>query len=331
VLEPVFVGGSTVGMATLHNQDQVAAKDVRPGDTVIVRKAGDVIPEVVGPVLEKRPKGSVPWQFPMTCACPLATTLVRPEGESDTRCVEPECPYQRDARIIHFASRGAMDIEGVGDKTVFALSAADLVTDAADLYSLTKEQLLTLEGFGEISANNMLASINGSRSRPLPRLLVGLGCKHLGPSAAEALARSFGNLDAIMEASEADLATVDGVGGTIAAAVVRWFAIDRNRAMVEKFRAAGLAFGNVERSVLPQVLTGKAVVVTGSLVGFNREEAEAAIKDRGGKSPGSVSKKSFAVVVGDDPGASKVSKATELGVPTLDEAGFIRLLETGEL
>jgi DNA ligase (NAD+) len=329
VLEPVFVGGSTVGMATLHNQDQVAAKDVRPGDTVIVRKAGDVIPEVVGPVLEKRPKGSVPWQFPTTCACPLATTLVRPEGESDTRCVEPECPFQRDARIIHFASRGAMDIEGMGDKTVFALSTADLVRDAADLYSLTKEQLLTLEGFGEISANNLLAAIEGSRSRPLARLLVGLGCKHLGPSAAEALARSFGNLDAILEASEADLATVDGVGATIAAAVTRWFGIDRNRAMIEKFRAAGLAFGNVERSVLPQVLAGKAVVVTGSLAGFNREEAEAAIKDRGGKSPGSVSKKTFAVVVGDDPGASKVSKATELGIPMLDEAGFNRLLETG--
>jgi DNA ligase (NAD+) len=331
VLEPVFVGGSTVGMATLHNQDQVAAKDVRPGDTVIVRKAGDVIPEVVGPVLEKRPKGSLPWQFPTTCSCPLATPLVRPEGESDTRCVEPECPFQRDARIIHFGSRGAMDIEGMGDKTVFALSAADLVNDASDIYSLTKEQLLTLEGFGDISATNLLAAIDGSRTRPLPRLLVGLGCKHLGPSAAEALARSFGNLDAIMEASEADLATVDGVGGTIAAAVVRWFGIERNRAMIEKFRSAGLAFGNVERSVLPQVLAGKAIVVTGSLVGYNREAAEAAIKDRGGKSPGSVSKKTFAVVVGEEPGASKLTKATELGVPILDEAAFTVLLETGEL
>jgi DNA ligase (NAD+) len=205
------------------------------------------------------------------------------------------------------------------------------VHDAADMYSLTKEQLLTLEGFGDISATNLLAAIDGSRTRPLPRLLVGLGCKHLGPSAAEALARSFGNLDAIMEASEADLATVDGVGGTIAAAVVRWFGIERNRAMIEKFRSAGLAFGNVERSVLPQVLTGKAIVVTGSLVGYNREEAEAAIKDRGGKSPGSVSKKTFAVVVGDEPGASKLTKATELGVPILDEAGFTALLETGEL
>jgi DNA ligase (NAD+) len=331
VLEPVFVGGSTVGMATLHNQDQVAVKDVRPGDTVIVRKAGDVIPEVVGPVLEKRPKGSVPWQFPTTCVCPLATPLVRPEGESNTRCVEPECPFQRDARIIHFGSRGAMDIEGMGDKTVFTLSNAELVHDAADIYSLTREQLLTLEGFGEISANNLLAAIDGSRTRPLPRLLVGLGCKHLGPSAAEALARSFGNLDAIMEASEADLATVDGVGGTIAASVVRWFEVERNRAMIEKFRAAGLAFGNVERSVLPQVLAGKAIVVTGSLVGYNREEAEAAIKDRGGKSPGSVSKKTLAVVVGDEPGAAKLTKATELGVPILDEAGFVTLLETGEL
>jgi DNA ligase (NAD+) len=331
VLEPVFVGGSTVGMATLHNQDQVAAKDVRPGDTVVVRKAGDVIPEVVGPVLEKRPKGLAPWVFPTTCPCPLQTELVRPDGEADTRCVEPDCPYQRDARIIHFGSRGAMDIEGLGEKTVYALSDAELVRDAADIYSLTREQLLSLEGFAEISARNLLAAIDGSRTRPLPRLLVGLGCKHLGPSASEALARAFGNLDAIMSASEADLATVDGVGGTIAAAVVRWFAVPRNREMIEKFRAADVEFGNVEQSVLPQILAGKAIVVTGSLEGYSREEAEAAIKDRGGKSPGSVSKKTFAVVVGADPGASKLTKAEELGVPILSEQAFATLLESGDL
>lgn len=331
VLEPVFVGGSTVGMATLHNQDQVAAKDVRPGDTVFVRKAGDVIPEVVGPVLDKRPSGLAPWVFPTTCPCPLATQLVRPEGEADTRCVEPDCPFQRDARIIHFASRGAMDIEGLGEKTVYALSDAELARDAADIYFLTADQLLALEGFAAISVNNLLASIDGSKQRLLPRLLVGLGCKHLGPAAAEALARAFGNLDAIMAASEAELATVDGVGPTIAASVVRWFAAPRNREMIEKFRAAGVEFGNVETSVLPQVLAGKAVVVTGTLDGFSREEAEAAIKDRGGKSPGSVSAKTFAVVVGAEPGASKVTKATDLGIPMLDADGFRRLLESGEL
>jgi DNA ligase (NAD+) len=205
------------------------------------------------------------------------------------------------------------------------------VQDAADIYTITKEQLLQLEGFGEISATNLLGAIDGSKTRPLPRLLVALGVKHLGPAAAEALARAFGNLDAIMGASEADLATVEGVGPVIAASITRWFAVDRHRTLVDKLRAAGVEFGNVQTSVLPQVLAGKAVVVTGTLEGFNREEAEAAIKDRGGKSPGSVSKKTLAVVLGADPGASKVAKATELNIPVLDEAGFRHLLETGEL
>ncbi len=331
VLEPVFVGGSTVGMATLHNQDQVALKDVRPGDTVVVRKAGDVIPEVVGPVLSLRPEGLAEWTFPTRCACPLQSTLVRPVGEANIMCVEPDCPFQRDARIIHFGSRGAMDIEGLGEKTVYALSDAALVRDAADIYAITIEQLLSLEGFAAISAANLVSAIKDSKDRPLARLLVGLGCKHLGPAAAEALARAFGNLDAIMAASEADLATVEGVGGIIAASVTRWFAQPQHRAMIEKFREAGVALGNVKTSFLPQILAGKAIVVTGGLTAFNREEAEVAIKDRGGKSPGSVSKKTFAVVVGEDPGASKLAKAQELGVPILDEAGFVEILETGEL
>jgi DNA ligase (NAD+) len=256
---------------------------------------------------------------------------VRAEGEADTRCIEPDCPYQRDARIIHFASRGAMDIEGMGERTVFALSDAGLVRDAADIYALTVEQLVALEGFATISATNLVASIDGSRGRPLPRLLVALGVKHLGPAAADVLARAFGNLDAIAAAGEADLATVEGVGPVIAASIVRWFADERHRALVEKLRAAGVELGNVETSVLPQVLAGKAVVVTGSLDGFSREEAELAVKDRGGKSPGSVSKKTYAVVVGAEPGASKLSKATELGVPILDEPAFVVLLATGEL
>jgi DNA ligase (NAD+) len=331
VLEPVFVGGSTVGMATLHNEDQVRLKDVRPGDTVTVRKAGDVIPEVVGPVLSLRPADSEPWVFPTICPCPLQSTLVRPEGEADTRCVEPACPFQRDQRIIHFGSRGAMDIEGLGERTVFALSDAGFVRDPADLYSLTQEQLLSLGGFASISATNLLAAIDGSRQRPLPRLLVGLGIKHLGPAAAEALARGFGTLDAIIGASEADLATTEGVGGVIARSIVSWFSDETNRAMVEKLRGAGVEFGNVVVSRLSQNLAGKAIVVTGSVPGYTREEAEQAIKDRGGKSPGSVSKKTYALVVGDDPGASKLTKAEELGIPILDAAGFERLLEEGEL
>ena len=331
VLEPVFVGGSTVGMATLHNQDQVAAKDVRPGDTVVVRKAGDVIPEVVGPVLSLRPAGSAPWEFPRFCPCPLRTELVRPDGEADTRCVEPTCPFQRDQRIIYFASRGAMDIEGLGDSTVIQLSEAGMVGDPGDIYSLTRDQLLTLDKWGETKADNLLAAIEGSKTRPLPKVLTALGCKGLGPSASDGLSRAFGTLDAVMNASEADLATTDGVGPTIAAAIVRWFAVPANRAFVEKLRVAGVEFGLVEVSRQPQILAGKAVVVTGSLEGYTRESAEVAIKDRGGKSPGSVSAKTFAVVVGTDPGAGKLTKAQDLGVPILDLAGFEHLLETGTI
>jgi DNA ligase (NAD+) len=331
VLEPVFVGGSTVSMATLHNEDQVRLKDVRPGDTVVVRKAGDVIPEVVGPVLALRPAGTEPWQFPRTCPCPLRSELVRLPGEADTRCVEPDCPYQRDQRIIYFASRSAMDIEGLGERTVFQLSDAGLVRDPADLYSLTVDDLLTLEGFAQVSAEKLVAAIEESKHRPLPKLLTALGVKHLGPAASEALARAFGTLDAVFAASEADLATVEGVGPVIAASITGWYANPEHRELIEKLRAAGVEFGNVAVSRQPQVLAGKAVVVTGTLEGFTREEAEAAIKDRGGKSPGSVSSKTFAVVVGADPGAAKLTKATALGVPILDEAGFRHLLETGEL
>jgi len=331
VLEPVFVGGSTVSMATLHNEDQVRIKDVRPGDTVVVRKAGDVIPEVVGPVVSLRVDGTPPWTFPTICPCELGTELVRLPGEADTRCVEAACPFQRDQRIIYFASRGAMDIEGLGERTVFQLSDAGLVSDPADIYTVTVEQLLELDGFAQMSAEKLVASIAASRARPLPRLLTSLGVKGLGPSASEGISRAFGNLDAVMGASEADLATTDGVGPTIAASIVRWFSHDTNREMIEKLRAAGVEFGNVEVSRLPQVLVGRAVVVTGSLDGFTREEAEAAIKGRGGKSPGSVSAKTYAVVVGAEPGASKLTKATDLGVPILDEAGFRILLDTGAL
>lgn len=331
VLEPVFVGGSTISMATLHNRDQVAAKDVRPGDTVVVRKAGDVIPEVVGPVLAKRPKGSTPWQFPAVCPCPVKSTLVKLDDVADTRCIEPGCPFQRDQRIIYFASRGGMDIEGLGERTVFALSDAGLVVDVGDLYSLTAEQLLTLEGFAELSADNLVASIQASRTRPLPKLLTALGIKHLGPAAAESLSSHFGSLDAIAGASPDELSSIDGVGTVIAASISAWFSVPENMSIISKLRSAGVEFGNVITSDAPQTLTGKAVVVTGTLEGYSREGAEEAIKSRGGKSPGSVSAKTFAVVLGASPGASKVSKAEQLGIPVLDEAGFETLLATGEL
>ena len=331
VLEPVFVGGSTVGMATLHNQDQVRIKDVRPGDTVIVRKAGDVIPEVVGPVLSLRPVDSVAWQFPTVCSCPLATEFVRPAGESDTRCVEPECPFQRDQRIIYFGSRGAMDIEGLGERTVFQLSDAGLLSDAADIYSLTVEQLTSLEGFASMSAEKLIAAIQSSKRRPLPKVLTALGIKGLGPSASEALSMTFGSVDAILGATPEELATTDGVGPTIAASIQRWYSIAANRLFVDKLRGAGVDFESVEHSGLSPILAGKAIVVTGTVEGWSREQAEAAIKARGGKSPGSVSAKTFAVVVGADPGASKLTKAQDLGIAILDSEGFALLLETGQL
>ena len=330
VLEPVVVAGSTVSMSTLHNREQVQLKDVRPGDTVVVRKAGDVIPEVVGPVLALRPKNSKPWKFPTKCPCDLRSTLVQVEGEADTRCIEPECPNQRDQKIIHFTSRVGMDIEGFGEKTVYKLSDAYVIEDVGDIYSLTAETLLS-QGFGEVQSANLLKSIDASRSRPLEKLLVALGIKHLGPAAAESLARRFGSLDAITKASAEELSAIDGVGDVIAESVAGWFATKEHKNLVNKLRKGGVVFDNVVVVDAPQTLAGKTVVVTGTLERYGREEAQRAIKDRGGKSASSVSAKTFALVVGNEPGASKLKKASELGVPQLDERGFERLLETGEL
>ena len=338
VLEPVFVGGSTVGLATLHNQDQVAYKDVRPGDTVIVRKAGDVIPEVVGPVLSLRPADSEPWVFPTHCPV-CGNPLVRPDGEADTRCVAPDCPAQRDQKIAYFASRGAMDIEGLGEQMVAKLTGAGLVRDPADLYALTVDQLVTLDRVGPTSAQNLVDEIAKSKERPLPNLLTALGVRHLGPAASLALTRAFHTLDAIMSKSVDELAAVEGVGGVIAETISSWFAQESNQAYIERLRAAGVNFGDpaaaeaeaAARAAIPQTLEGKTVVVTGTLANYTREEAEAAILARGGKSPGSVSKKTLALVVGESPGASKLTKAESLGVPILDDAGFEHLLATGEL
>jgi DNA ligase (NAD+) len=332
VLEPVFVGGSTVAAATLHNEDQVRAKDVRPGDTVIVRKAGDVIPEVVGPVLALRPDGTEPWSFPATCpAC--GKPLVRQEGEADRRCIEPTCPAQLHGRLTYWASRGAMDIEGLGERTVAQLTQSGLVADPADIYALTVDDLLGLEGFAKISAEKLVAAIDASRTRPLPRLLTALGIKHLGPAAAAVLASTFGTLDAVVDAPAEDLAAAPGVGAVIAASIRTWFDRDGNRTFIEKLRAAGVDFGAApERG--PEgapTLAGKAVVVSGTLAGFSRDGATEAIVARGGTSPGSVSAKTFALVVGDNPGAAKVSKAEQHGVAVIDEQAFEQLLETGEL
>ncbi|HEY7606473.1 MAG TPA: NAD-dependent DNA ligase LigA [Actinomycetes bacterium] len=330
VLEPVLVAGSTVGLATLHNQDEVARRDVRPGDTVFVRKAGDVIPEVVGPVLTKRRRGLRRWKFP--AACPeCGTPLHRPEGESATRCPNTTgCPAQRWGTLVHFASRGAMDIEHLGEKTVAALIEAGRLRDAADIYRITAEDLATLGGFKDRSIANLLAAIDASRQRPLNRLLVGLSIRHVGGTVATLLANRLKSLEAIAAASEEELADVGGVGPTIAASVAAWFGDEGNQDLVRRLVEAGVntkADGDTAAE-LPQTLAGMSFVLTGGLDGLTREEATRAIEDRGGRVAASVSKKTAYVVVGADPG-SKAARATELGVPTLDEAGFQDLLEHG--
>jgi DNA ligase (NAD+) len=330
VLEPVFVGGVTVGKATLHNEDQVRAKDVRPGDTVVVRRAGDVIPEVLGAVLADRKKGSRPWAFPKDCPV-CGQPLVRPDGEADTRCLNLSCPARSLGAIEHFASRGGMDIEGLGEQRVRQLVELGLVRDLADIYSIDWDVLRPLDGWGETSITNLQQAIEASKSQPLARLLVGLNIRHLGPAGAEALAAALGHLDRILAADVDTLARVEGVGPVIAKALHEWLAEPANRDLIERLRAAGVNFQGPEVVDVPQTLAGMTVVVTGTLDGYNREEVEAAIKRRGGKSPGSVSKKTTAVVVGESPGASKLTKATELGVPILDEAAFTHLLDTGDL
>jgi DNA ligase (NAD+) len=224
-----------------------------------------------------------------------------------------------------------MDIEGLGEQRVVQLVATGLLSDAADLYELVVSDLVGLEGFGELSAMNLVAAIDASRSRPLANLLTALGIRHVGGTVAAGLALRFGDLDRIMSASEEDLASIEGIGSVIAASLVRYFTSETNRAMIGRLRSGGVQFGAVSGSQLPQNLVGKSVVVTGTLTGFSREDAEAAILGRGGKSPGSVSAKTTAVVVGDGPGTAKLTKAEALGVPILDEQGFVKLLETGEL
>jgi DNA ligase (NAD+) len=330
LLEPVVVGGARVSLATLHNEDQVRAKDVRPGDTVVVRRAGDVIPEVRGPVLALRPDGLEPWVFPATCPS-CGAGLVRLDGESDTFCVNVDCPGQRVQRISHFASRGAMDIEHLGERTVAQFARAGLLADVADIYDLDLDAVRAFEGWGDTSITNLVAAIEASKARPLANLLVGLSIRHLGSAGSRVLARSLGHLDRILAASVEEMAAVEGVGPVIAASVHGFFAVERNRAVVERLRAAGLNFDGPTRVDAPQVLAGSSVVVTGTLDGWSREAAEEAIKARGGKSPGSVSKKTTALVAGTDAGAAKLARATEFGVPVIDEAAFAVLLDTGSL
>jgi DNA ligase (NAD+) len=327
VLEPVFVGGANVGMATLHNEDDVARKDVRPKDTVIVRRAGDVIPEVVGPVLTKRPKGTRRWKFPTKCPV-CGEPLVRIEGEANHHCVNVDCPAQRVQRLVHWAGRGSMDIEGLGEERVRQFVDAGLLEDAADIYALTVEQLVPLERIGQRSAQILVDGIEGSKTRPLWRVMVGLGINHVGPTAAQAVARNFADLDAIDNADTDALTAIDGVGPTIAQSLEQWFSIDRNRRLVARLKQAGVNLtgdAGPAIEIIDDSFAGMTFVLTGSLDNYTRDEAAAAISARGGKVTGSVSKKTSYVVFGDSPG-SKLTKAEQLGVPTLDEAAFDALL-----
>ena len=328
-LEPVFVGGSTVSQATLHNEDEVARKDVRVGDTVIVRKAGDVIPEVVGPVLAKRRKGLKRWKFPKDCpAC--GEPLARAEGEAATNCVNVDCPAQRWGRIVHFAA--AMDIDGLGEERVRQFIDAGLLSDPADIYWLDVERLVKLERIGQKSAQQLVDNIQASRSQQLGRLLVGLSVPNVGWATAQDIARELKHLDRIVDASDEELAEVEGIGPIVAQSVHEFFARDRTRQLVEKLREAGVNFEGPAPAAAPdveQTLAGRALVLTGGLEGFTREGAVAEIEARGGKVTSSVSKKTSYVVVGENPG-SKLAKAEQLGVPLLDEAAFRKLLEEGE-
>jgi DNA ligase (NAD+) len=335
VMEPVKVAGSTVAMATLHNADEVKRKGVLIGDRVVIRKAGDVIPEVLGPVVAARTGAEREFQMPVVC--PECGTVLRPEkeGDKDIRCPNSRsCPAQLRERLFHLAGRGAFDIEVLGYEAAAALLASGALTDEGDVFDLHAEQLAEVELFrtkaGELSANarKLLANLDSAKHRPLWRVLVALSIRHVGPTAAQALAREFGSLDAIEAAGEEELANAEGVGPTIAAAVREWFEVDWHREVVRKWRAAGVRMVDERDESVPRTLEGLSIVVTGSLTGFSRDEAKEAITSRGGKASGSVSKKTAFVVVGDAPG-SKYDKAVQLKVPVLDEDGFRVLLEAG--
>lgn len=362
--DPVVVAGSTIARATLHNIDEIRRKDVREGDTIVVHKAGDVIPEVVGPVLAKRPEGAREWDMPATCpAC--GSPVVHEEGEVAYRCVSIDCPAQTKERLAHWVSRGCMDIDGVGDELIDKLMEAGLVRDVADFYTLTADTVAALDTgrtylkddkrrgvragdsipVGATIAAKVIDELNKSKQQPLSRVLFALGIRHVGKSVGEAIARRFLTLDALVVANEEDIAAIDGVGPKIAASVKQFFSVPENLAVLERLRVAGLTLeedlsGEAARAAEEtgvsvdlaeaQPLAGLTFVLTGTLERRTRDEAGAALKALGAKVTGSVSKKTSYVVAG--PGAgSKLTKAESLGVPVLDEEQLERVLATGTL
>jgi DNA ligase (NAD+) len=322
-LEPVFVSGVTVSAATLHNEDEVKRKGVLIGDTVIVRRAGDVIPEVVGAVTSKRTGKE--REFVMPTKCPsCGSDIVRPPGEAVARCTGLDCPAQRIEKLFHFAGRSGMDIEGLGYQTVIALVDRGWLKDVGDIYSLTREQLAQLDGFAEKSIDNLLTAIERSRQRPLGNLLIALGIRHIGGTTAFQIAREVGSLEKLQNLTESEFEALEGIGPTIAASIAAFFSQERNLAIIDKLRAAGVDPREAPKKT-GGPLDGKTFVLTGSLENWSRSDAAQAIEDRGGKVTSGVSKKTDYVIAGANPG-SKLDKATQLGVEVIDEAGLGKLL-----
>lgn len=325
VPEPVRLSGSTIQMATLHNEQEIARRDIRPGDYVLIEKGGEVIPKVVKAVLSRRGPDVVPWQMPRACpAC--GSRLQRPEGEAVWRCVNTACPARFRRSLEHFASRRAMNVEGLGEALVDQLVGTGLVADFADLYHLTAPQLEALERMGKKSAQNLLSEIGRSRSNEPARLLYGLGIRHVGERVAAVLIEAFGSVDAVESATLSDLEAVNEVGPVVAQSLREYLDEPKNRQLVARLRQAGVKTAAPQQRRAPAgdaTLAGKTFVLTGTLSALSREEAAAAIESLGGKVTNSISRKTSFLVVGADPG-SKLDKATELGVPRLDEAAFLR-------
>jgi DNA ligase (NAD+) len=327
-LVPVFVGGVTVTNATLHNEDEARRKDVRVGDTVVVRRAGDVIPEVVSVVMEKRLHEAAIFTMPKVCPV-CASAAVREEGEADYRCTGGLfCSAQQKQAVLHFAQRRAVEIEDLGEKLVDQLVDAGLVKTLADVYKLGFSHLAMLDRMAEKSANNLLASLEKSKSTTLPRFVFGLGIRHVGEATAKDLARHFGGIDAIMDASVEQLLQVHDVGPVVAQSLRTFFDQAHNREVVEQLRACGVHWQEADpQGRLDLPLSGHTYVITGALPTLSREQAQALLEEAGAKVAGSVSKKTTAVVAGEAAG-SKLEKATALGIPVLDEAGLLALVQS---
>ncbi len=326
VLDPVKIAGATVKLATLHNEDDIRRKDIREGDIVIVQRAGDVIPQVVGPVLSKRPRKAKVFSMPAVCP-QCGTPIVRGEGMAAYYCPNRDCPAQRFRLLEHFVGRGAMDIDGIGEQLAYLLMERGFVQDGGDLYRLheRRDDLLQIERMGSKSVDHLLASVEASKDRPLARVLVALGIRHVGGEVATVLANHFGSMDAIMEAPAEQISEIGGVGPIIALSVREFFSLEENRAVVEKLRAAGVNLREESGGAREGPLSGLTFVVTGRLERFSRDVAESLIKRYGGSAASAVTKKTDYLVVGAEAG-SKLAKAQKLGTPLLDEDAFSALL-----